>query len=150
MISRFERFSLSIFEISRCWHKIAADEMARYGLKGPHAIYLIVMNRSPEGLTSSQLTEACNRDKADVSRAMSAMEASGLIEKDLPGNRYRARLKLTEKGREAALHICKRAAVAVEAAGKGMSEDQRKVFYETLELIAANLRELSEEGLPAE
>ncbi|MBQ3100145.1 MAG: winged helix-turn-helix transcriptional regulator [Clostridia bacterium] len=150
MISRFERFSLSIFEISRCWHKIAADEMARYGLKGPHAIYLIAMNRNPEGLTSSQLTETCNRDKADVSRAMSAMEESGLVEKDLPGNRYRARLKLTEEGREAALHICKRAAIAVEAAGKGMDDSQRKVFYETLELIASNLRELSEEGLPKE
>lgn len=124
--------------------------MARYNLKGPHAIYLIAMNRHPEGLTSSQLTEVCSRDKADVSRAMSAMEQSGLVKKDLPGNRYRARLMLTEKGRQAALHICGRAAVAVEAAGKGMNNDQRKVFYETLELIAANLRELSEEGLPNE
>lgn len=148
MIGRFERFSLAIFDISRCWHKIASDEMSNYGLKGPHSIYLIAMSRHPEGLTSGQLTDICNRDKADVSRAMAAMEQSGLVEKDLPGNRYRARLVLTEKGKEAAHHICKRAAVAVEMAGKGMTDDQRAVFYETLDLIAANLREISEDGLP--
>ncbi len=148
MISRFERFSFAIFEISRCWHKIAADEMSKYSLKGPHAIYLIAMNRHPDGLTSGQITEICGRDKADVSRAMSAMEERGLVEKDSSNNRYRARLKLTEAGKKAALHICGRAAIAVEMAGKGMTNDQRSVFYETLELIAANLRELSEDGIP--
>ena len=45
---RFERFSLAIFEISRCWHKLAADEMAKYGLKGPHAMYLVTIRRFPE------------------------------------------------------------------------------------------------------
>lgn len=29
---RFERFSLAIFEISRYWHKLAAEEMAGGGL----------------------------------------------------------------------------------------------------------------------
>ncbi len=148
MISRFERFSFAIFEISRCWHKIAADEMSKYSLKGPHAIYLIAMNRHNDGLTSGQLTELCGRDKADVSRAMSAMEERGLVAKDASNNRYRARLKLTDAGKNAALHICSRAAVAVEMAGKGMNDEQRTVFYETLELIAANLRLISEEGLP--
>ena len=27
MIERFERFSLAIAEISRCWHKLAGEEM---------------------------------------------------------------------------------------------------------------------------
>ena len=33
MVERFERFSLAIFEISRYWHKLAAEEMSAYGLK---------------------------------------------------------------------------------------------------------------------
>ena len=33
MVDRFERFSFAISEISRCWHKIAAEEMEAYGLK---------------------------------------------------------------------------------------------------------------------
>ena len=28
MVERFARFSLAISEISRCWHKLAAEEMA--------------------------------------------------------------------------------------------------------------------------
>ena len=37
MIDRFERFSVAIAEISRCWHKLATEEMKKYGLKGSHA-----------------------------------------------------------------------------------------------------------------
>lgn len=35
MVERFERFSLAIAESSRCWHKLAGEEMKVYGLKGP-------------------------------------------------------------------------------------------------------------------
>lgn len=34
MLERFERFLSAISEIDRYWHKIAGDEMARYGLSG--------------------------------------------------------------------------------------------------------------------
>lgn len=30
MVDRFERFSFAISEISRCWHKLAAEEMEKY------------------------------------------------------------------------------------------------------------------------
>ena len=66
MVDRFERFSFSVFEISRCWHKLAAEEMAKYDLKGPHAIYLTVLQHNPEGLTAARICELCGRDKADV------------------------------------------------------------------------------------
>ena len=29
MVERFERFSYAISEISRCWHKIAGEEMQK-------------------------------------------------------------------------------------------------------------------------
>ena len=58
MIDRFERFSLAIFEISRYWHKLAAEELTKYGLKGPHATYLTVIYKYPEGITVPQLMEA--------------------------------------------------------------------------------------------
>lgn len=143
---RFERFSLAIFEISRCWHKLAADEMAKYGLKGPHAMYLVTIRRFPEGVTSAQLSELCGRDKADVSRAVSLLEEKGMIYRE--GNLYRALLKLTDKGREAAEHVAQRAGIAVECAGKGFSEENREIFYQVLETITANLQALTKEGIP--
>ena len=62
MIHRFARFTLAVSEISRCWHKLAGEELAKYGLKGPHAIYLTAMYRYPEGITVPQLCELCGKD----------------------------------------------------------------------------------------
>lgn len=149
MVDRFERFSFAIFEISRCWHKLAAEEMEKYGLKGPYAVYLITMARYPEGVTAAQLSELSGRDKADVSRAMSQLEEKGLIMREGKGP-YRAQLKLTEEGKKAAAHVCRRAAVAVEHAGKGISDTHREIFYAALESITANLQLLCKEGLPME
>lgn len=148
MVERFERFSLAISEISRCRNKIANEEMEKYGLKGVHSIYLTTMIRFPQGITSAKLCEYCGRDKAEVSRTVSAMEKLGLLEKT--GSAYRAKLILTPKGQEAAQHIRKRAALAVEKAGGVLSDEQRAVFYAALETIAQNLQTLSEQGLPEE
>lgn len=147
MVDRFKRFSLSVFEISRCWHKLASEVMAKYDLKGPHAIYLVVLQHNPEGLTSARLAELCGRDKADVSRAVSVMEEKGLVHRE-QGNAYRAKLTLTESGIQAADHVCRRASVAVELAGKDISDEEREIFYHALTSITGNLRDLSRDGLP--
>lgn len=147
MIDRFERFSFSIFEIFRCWHKIAADVMTDYGLKGPHAIYLIAMRREENGVTAARLCDLCNRDKADVSRAIAQMVEKGLVQRE-GGSQYRALLKLTESGLQAADNVSECARVAVEHAGGGISDADREVFYAVLESITVNLQNLSKEGLP--
>lgn len=147
MIDRFERFSFAIFEISRCWHKIAAEVMAEYGLKGPHAVYLITMRRAGEGITAARLCELCSRDKADVSRAISLMEGKGLVKRE-GDSQYRALLTLTVEGERAADHVSDRARVAVEHAGSGITDEHREIFYSTLESITMNLQTLSKEGLP--
>lgn len=147
MVDRFKQFSFSIFEISRCWHKLASEVMSRYGLKGPHAIYLVVLLHNPDGLTSAQLTETCGRDKADVSRALSIMESSDIVYRQR-GNAYRAKLYLTPKGIAAAEDVCRIASVAVEQGGKGISDDERIIFYRALSSITKNLTRLSQEGFP--
>ena len=147
MVNRFKRFSFSVFEISRCWHKLAAEEMSSYGLKGPYAVYLVALMHNPDGLTASQICDLCARDKADVSRAISIMEEKGLLRRE-SGNTYRAKVFLTEDGMQAAEHVCQRASVAVELAGKDISDKDRAVFYQALTSITDNLRALSQQGLP--
>jgi len=149
MLSRFARFSLAISEIDRCWHKLAAEEMAKYDLNSPHAVYLTTLYQFPEGITAARLGELCCKNKADVSRMIAILEKKGLVRKEaVGGNLYRARLLLTEEGRLAAEQVQERAAVAVELAGSGMSEEEREVFYRCLERITTNLQTLSKEGLP--
>lgn len=149
MVDRFEKFSFYIFEITRCWHKLASEEMQKYGLKGSHATYLTTLYRFEDGITAPNLCELCGKDKADVSRMMSIMEKKGLVIKEAVGkNKYRGLLKLTEEGKVAASHVRERVALAVELAGKGLDDEERQNFYRSLEMISLNLKELSEGGLP--
>lgn len=145
MIDRFEKFSFALSELSRYWHKIAADEMVEYGLKGPYAVYFTTLYRYPEGLTAAKLGELCSRDKADVSRAVAVLEKKELIVKE--GTHYRACLKLSEEGRALAKQVIGKAEAAVTHGGMGLSETERAIFYTALEKIASNLQKLSEKGL---
>lgn len=149
MLNRFARFSLAIAEIDRCWHKLAAEEMAKYDLNSPHAVYLNTLYQYEEGITAAKLGELCGKNKGDVSRMVSILEKKGLVRREsVGGNLYRAKLMLTEEGRRAAEHVRERAAVAVELAGAGLSDETREIFYAALEQITANLQVLSKEGLP--
>ena len=149
MLNRFARFSLAISEIDRCWHKLAAEEMAKYELNSPHAVYLTTLYNFEEGITAAKLGELCCKNKADVSRMVAILEKKGLVRKDaVGGNLYRAKLLLTDEGKRAAEHVQQRAALAVELAGSGMTDADREVFYRCLEQITANLQTLSKEGLP--
>ncbi len=149
MVDRFERFSLAISEISRYWHKLASEELAKYGLKGPHATYLTVMYKYPNGITMPQLCEVCGKDKSDASRMISILRQKGLVKKQgVDGSLYRGLLVLTAEGRAAAEHVCNRASRAVEMAGKDLTDEMRDVFYKSLDSITLNLRELSKEGIP--
>ena len=114
MVNRFELFVSSISCINRCIQKIQRDEMVRYGLKGPHAQYLIAMNRFPEGITAAQLSNICEKDKAAVSRAVSEREKGGLIcRANKASTSYRAMLTLTERGKEATAQLIHKAELAV-------------------------------------
>ena len=150
MLDRFAKFSLLISEIDRCWHKLATEEMAKYELNSPHAVYLNTLyGAGADGVTAAQLGELCCKNKADVSRMVAILEKKGLVTKETAGgNVYRAKLLLTEEGKRAAEHVQQRAAVAVELAGSGMTDEEREVFYRCLERITTNLQTLSKEGLP--
>ena len=69
MVSRFEQFSGAVSCIYRCIQKIERVEMAKFGLKGPHAQCMLAMSRYPEGLTAGQLCELCDKDKALIEKA---------------------------------------------------------------------------------
>lgn len=145
-LSRLEQFACSISEIYHYIQKIERIEMTKYGLKGPHAQYLIAMVRYPQGITAAQLGRICYKDKAAVSRAVAELEQEGLVRRS-GGRAYRSPLVLTEKGCIAADQVNQKANQAVETAGRGLSDESRKVFYESLGLIAANLQRISMEGL---
>lgn len=149
MVSRFEQFASSISAIYRDIQKIERDEMERFGLRGAYTQYLLAISRFPEGVTAAALSEICDKDKAAVSRAISEMLAKGLVNrKGIKDTLYRAKLTLTEAGRQAAEFVSKRAEIAVELAGKGLTDSDKHVFYATLDQITLNLQHISRDGIP--
>ena len=149
MLDRFERFSYAISEISRCWRKLASEELAKYGLKSPHATYLITLYKHPDGITVPDFCEISGKDKSDASRMIGILEERGLVRKEVvDGSLYRGIWVLTEEGKVAAAQVSSRAKRAVELAGKDLDEETREIFYKALESITANLTTLCKEGLP--
>mgnify|MGYP002514920982 CR=1 FL=1 len=148
MVNRFAQFTGAISAIYRDIQKIERDEMEKYGLKGAFAQYLLVMDRHPDGITAASLCEECDKDKAAVSRILSEMEGKGLVCRQIGEGPYRAKLFLTESGKDAARFVCQKAVAAVELAGEGLTDPDRKIFYTALALIAGNLQAICREGIP--
>ncbi|MBQ8055067.1 MAG: MarR family transcriptional regulator [Lachnospiraceae bacterium] len=146
MDNRFEHFTLNIFTISRYWNKIATDEMKKYGLRGTHALYLLLLDRYEGEITAAKLADLCQRDKADVSRALADFQKKEILE-PYNGSRYRITPKLTPLGRTIAAQIRERAAVALDLASQGITDEMRENMYYCLDLISANMREICEDGL---
>ncbi len=148
--NRFEMISTSISSMYHDIQKIERMEMAKHGLKGPHAQCLFAMNSNPGGVTASQLCELCEKDKAAISRTVAELEQAGLVRRiNRNGSRYRALLVLTEKGVEIAQNVNEKVQLAVMLAGEGLEDAQREVFYPVLTRIAGNLHTICKEGLKA-
>ena len=141
-----ERFQAFVTGISVCYkyiQKIKSLEMTEFGLKGAHAMFLFFLHSHPEGLTAAQLSQLCAEDKAAVSRSLASLLEEGYIVSD--EKKYRSRIRLTQRGEEVACRIDQMIERWVESGGDGLTEQDRDVFYSSLELIANNLRDHLEE-----
>lgn len=148
MISKYELFSGVVSSLYHDIQRIERTEMAKYGLKGPHAQCLVIMSRHPEGITASRLCEVCEKDKAAISRTVAELEQAGLLTRnEKNGIRYRVPLVLTESGRATAETVKTVVQRAVEQAGDGLNDQQREVFYYVLGHIAQNLHTIGRNGL---
>ena len=148
MEARYELLSGSISCRDHDIQKIERVEMAKYGLKGPHAQCLLAMKKYAEGITAARLCEVCDKDKAAISRILSELAEAGMIlRENRNGSRYRAMLRLTEQGKAAANAVMEKARLAVELAGKGFGEEEREIFYRVLSIISGNLHKLCRDGL---
>lgn len=148
MLGRYEVLSAAISSMYHDIQKIERVEMAKFGLKGPHAQCLLALHRYADGLTATELCDICDKDKAAISRTVAELQDAGMVAREeRNGRHYRVKLTLTERGTAAAKAVSERALLAVEMAGVGLEEEQRQVFYQVLDLIARNLHTICKDGL---
>lgn len=142
MQERFESFTTLTSKISRSIRRLKSEEMSAFGLRGPHVTCLHYLDRFGP-MTAAELCERCAEDKAAISRSVEFLEKSGLLCcEDSEKKRYKSVLSLTEKGREICTAISKKIDAAVDAAGEGLSEEDRRAMYRALTLISRNLEQL--------
>lgn len=141
MRNRFEAFAGCILELNRCLLKIKELEMKPFGLRASHTMCLYYLGKNGAGLTATQLTELCREDKSAVSRCLSQLLGKGLIYCNLPENKraYRTLFYLTENGQKLVKRMNRRIESVLLRGGIGLTETQRNVFYDTMELILTNL-----------
>ena len=139
MQERFKTFTVLISKISRSIRRIKTEEMDEYNLKSPHVSCLYYLYKMGS-LTSKELSDICQEDKASVSRSIEYLETNGYIVCDSNlKKRYRSPLTLTEQGKKIGESIVNKIDKILDLASAGLSEEKRTILYESLTLISDNL-----------
>lgn len=142
MENRFETFTTLISKISRNIRRIKSEEMANFNLKTSHVscIYYLYQNSD---LTAKELCDICDEDKGAMSRAIDFLEKEGYLTcESKTEKRYKSLLSLTQKGKIVGERISNRVNKYVEFASQGLTEADRKLFYDSLKLISDNLQKI--------
>ena len=138
MQERFETFTVLINRISRDIRRIKNQEMAAYHLRSVHVSCLYYIH-SLNGVTSAELCEHCEEDKATISRAVDYLETNGFLLRGTSAKRYKSPLFLTEKGRDAGKRIAEKIGSILETVSHALTEKERIEFYRCLSTISRSL-----------
>ena len=137
MERRFETFTVLVGKLSRSIRRLKTEQMAQLNLKGPHVSCLYYLY-SFGPMTAAELCERCEEDKAAISRSLEYLERTGYLQPQA-GKKYKAKLLLTDRGRQAGEEVASRINRILDAAGAGLTDQEREIMYRAMEKISANL-----------
>lgn len=146
--SRFEDFVGLITLISKEISRIKTVEAAKLGLRGSDIMCLYYLGQNEEGLTGADLARESDVTRAAVSRTLAHLEEDGFVEvcgEQATGSRYRAPVRLTEKGRQVNAEANEIIRRVVTEVGEELGDIQRVQMYRSLNLILERLRGISRE-----
>ena len=143
MEKRYQMFTVLVSKCARLIKRIKTIEMKEFDLQLPHVSCLYYLYIADGPITAAELCEACDEDKAYISRTIDSLEKEGCVVCATKGEKkYKSPLMLTEKGREISEKIAQKIDNIVDDAGSGVTEKDRKVFYHTFMQICENLEKI--------
>ncbi len=143
---RYHSFTTVISKIYRNILKIKSKEMEIKGLKSSHVscLYYLYINEK-ENMTAKDLCSICDEDKGAISRAISFLVDNNYISCDFDGKKaYKSPLHLTELGKKTGKYISNKIDEFIDIGSIGINNDERKVLYKCLNIIANNLEKINE------
>lgn len=139
MNERFETFTVLINRISRNIRKIKNQEMSEYNLRSAHVSCLYFIYRG-DNITSTELCEKCEEDKATISRAIDYLKKNDFISSETNSSKkYKSPLVLTHKGGIAGKKIADKIDGVLNEVSIGLSNEERKEFYRCLSIISNSI-----------
>ena len=142
MDNRFQKFTVLISNIARNIRRIKTGEMDDFNLKSTHVSCLYYIYKAG-AMTSKELCDACQEDKAAVSRSVEYLETQGYISCNSNlEKRYKSPFILTDKGIDVASEISKKIDNILDKASEGLAIEHREILYNSLELINNNLNQI--------
>ena len=140
MISRFKEFTKGISTAYKHLIKIKSYGIKEFGIKGSHVMCLFYISEAENGLTATELCKLCSEDKAAISKALSALEEKDYIQFENGENKkYRSKYFLTNDGEYVISKVYEKIFNAVNFGGSGLSDEDRDIFYKSLNMINSNL-----------
>lgn len=142
---RFEEFVGTIAALSKEVQRIKATESAELGLAGADIMVLYYLADSAGGMTGAELARAVGVSRAAVSRTLARMEQEGFVELSLgeDENRYRAPVRLTERGQAASVQARERIDYVMHAVSSALTPDERAQMYRSLAQVLTCLKGIS-------
>jgi DNA-binding MarR family transcriptional regulator len=117
--------------------------MAEYKFRNIHVSCLYQLYLS-NGLTSTELCERCEEDKATISRAIEYLEKNGyLVCQSKTAKRYKSPIMLTDRGVAVGKQIADKIDVVLQDVSTCLSDEERKEFYRCLTIISDRLDTIS-------
>ena len=141
--SRFEDFVGIISALSKEIQRIKNAEARRLGFRGADVMCLYYLVKHPDGLTAAELARLVDVSRAAVSRTVPHLAEDGFVDvggSDDDASRYRAPIRLTEKGYEAARPLDDIIHRVLDEAGGELALRQRMQMYDSLNHILERLR----------
>ena len=141
--TRFEDFVGIISALNKEIQRIKNAEAHRLGFRGADVMCLYYLVKYPDGLTAAELARLVDVSRAAVSRTVAHLAEDGFVEvggSDEEASRYRAPIRLTEKGYEAARPLDDIIHRVLDEAGGELAQRQRMQKYDSLNHILEKLR----------
>lgn len=142
-------FMLALDRITKNTKRVIDSVLRKHGLRSTHASCFFRICEDQNGMTSTELAEACGVDKAFISRITTQLSNDGYITK-APGTTgliYKRKFILTEKGNSVYDELKLALADVVINASKEIPEGNLQIFDQVLNILDKNLIDSVKGGL---
>ncbi len=132
--------------ITRNVNTFIGSKISKYGIKEGQYEYFMHIYAFP-GINQLELARLKNVGKGSVTKALKILEDEGFIERKVnEKDRRNIRCYISKKGKDIVNHLVEVRLESEETLFKGMKQDDRKQFYQYLNILYKNSKNMLEDN----